>query len=161
VGPPQAPRREVTVPQQFVARLIGRGGEVITGICNATGADVKIRQETKDMGYSLAVITGHPDAVEKAEIMVRQKLGVPAGGAATKEVPIPAELVGSVVGPNGVTIAEIRTKVGGMPVEVRAPDVVGMPHRAILGPGQQEQLLAAEHLLAGKLAEAALQRQPM
>jgi len=86
---------------------------------------------------------------------------VPAGGAATKEVPIPAELVGSVVGPNGVTIAEIRTKVGGMPVEVRAPDVVGMPHRAILGPGQQEQLLAAEHLLAGKLAEAALQRQPM
>jgi len=73
---PRMPHREVIVPQQLVARLIGKGGEVIMGICNATGADVKIRQETKDMGYSLAIITGHSDAMDTAEAMVRQKLGV-------------------------------------------------------------------------------------
>merc|ERR1712023_117983 len=64
--------REVMVPQQFVARLIGRGGEVIMAICNATGADVKIRQETKEMGYSLAVISGSAQAMSLAESMVRQ-----------------------------------------------------------------------------------------
>jgi len=131
------------------------------GICNATGADVKIRQETKDMGYSLAVITGHPDAMEKAEVMVRQKLGLSSGGAATKEILIPSEHVGAVIGPKGATIAEIRTRAGGMPVEIRPPDAVGMPHRAILGPGQQEQLLIVEHLLTGKMAEAAMQRNPL
>uniref|UniRef100_A0A7S1WT79 K Homology domain-containing protein n=1 Tax=Alexandrium catenella TaxID=2925 RepID=A0A7S1WT79_ALECA len=158
---PQPPRREVMVPQQFVARLIGRGGEAIMGICSATGAEVKIRQETKDMGYSLAVITGRPDAMENAEIMVRQKLGLSSTGVATKEIPIPAELVGSVIGPKGAAITEIRARAGGMPVEVRSPDVAGMPHRAILGPGQQEQLLIVEHLLTGKMAEAAMQRLPL
>uniref|UniRef100_A0A7S1S5D4 K Homology domain-containing protein n=1 Tax=Alexandrium catenella TaxID=2925 RepID=A0A7S1S5D4_ALECA len=158
---PRPQRREVMVPQQFVARLIGRGGETIMGICNATGADVKIRQETKEMGYSLAVITGPPDAMEKADIMVRQKLGLSSTGVATKEVPIPAEIVGSIIGPNGATLAEIRAMAGGMPVEVRPPDIAGMPHRAILGPGQQEQLLIVEHLLTGKMAEAAMQRLPL
>jgi len=77
----------VMVPQQYVARLIGRGGEVIMGICNATGADVRIRQETKDMGYSLAVITGPPASVERAEAMVRQKLGMGASEQAPSVAP--------------------------------------------------------------------------
>merc|ERR1712039_561870 len=76
VAQPRMPHREVIVPQQCVSRIIGRGGDVIMGICNATGADVRIRQETKDLGYSLAIITGMPEAMEVAERMVRQKLDV-------------------------------------------------------------------------------------
>lgn len=72
---PRQPHREVVVPQQFVSRLIGRGGEAIMGICHATGADVRIRQETKDLGYSLAIITGLPQAMDAAEAMISQKLG--------------------------------------------------------------------------------------
>jgi len=77
------PHREVVVPQQFVSRLIGRGGEVIMGICNATGADVKIRQETKDLGYSLAVVAGRPEAMDLAERTVREKLETIGGRMAT------------------------------------------------------------------------------
>merc|ERR1719240_1357112 len=76
---PYVPYREVAVPQQLVARIIGKGGEVIMAICAATGADIKIRQETKALGYSLAVITGTSSAMEKAEEMVKQRLGL-AGG---------------------------------------------------------------------------------
>jgi len=72
---PSQPKKEVIVPQQLVSRLIGKGGESIMGICHQTGADVKIRQETKEMGYSLAVITGRPECIAKAELLVLQRLG--------------------------------------------------------------------------------------
>mmetsp|Transcript_29077 Transcript_29077/g.52989 ORF Transcript_29077/g.52989 Transcript_29077/m.52989 type:complete len:279 (+) Transcript_29077:71-907(+) len=71
---PLAPRREVMIPQQYVSRLIGRGGEVIMAICHQTGADVRIRQDTKDLGYSIAVITGTPETASLAEAMVVEKL---------------------------------------------------------------------------------------
>jgi len=73
-----ASHREVFVPQTCVSRLIGRGGETITAICNQSGADVKIRQETKELGYSIAVLTGRPEGVELAERLVMEKL-VPVG----------------------------------------------------------------------------------
>jgi len=96
----------VMVPQQYVARLIGRGGEVIMGICNATGADVRIRQETKDMGYSLAVITGPPPSVERAEAMVRQKLGIGASEQAPTVAPehAAALLASSAAAAHGVPV---------------------------------------------------------
>merc|ERR1712194_131694 len=71
--------REVLVPQQYVSRLIGKGGETIMGICNSTGADVKLRQETKELGYSLAVITGRPEMVDIAERLVMEKLSLVGG----------------------------------------------------------------------------------
>mmetsp|Transcript_50114 Transcript_50114/g.119273 ORF Transcript_50114/g.119273 Transcript_50114/m.119273 type:complete len:284 (-) Transcript_50114:36-887(-) len=88
-----APRREVMIPQQYVSRLIGRGGEVIMAICHQTGADVRIRQDTKEMGYSIAVITGTPDTAAQAEAMVVEKLSsvgvrlVPAPGNSNTLIP--------------------------------------------------------------------------
>ncbi|CAE8694236.1 unnamed protein product, partial [Polarella glacialis] len=96
---PRVPHREVMVPQPCVARLIGKGGEVIMAICNQTGADVKIKQETKEQGYSLAIITGHPDAMDAAERMVRQKLGLSGSTFVSKEMPISAEQVPLLMGP--------------------------------------------------------------
>lgn len=81
--------REVLVPQQYVSRLIGRGGETIMGICHQTGADVKIRQETKELGYSLAVITGRPEMVDVAERMVMEKLALVGGRLAGTPVVAP------------------------------------------------------------------------
>lgn len=150
------------VPQQYVARLIGKGGEVIMGICNHTGADVKIRQETKDLGYSLAIITGHPDAMDVAERMVRQKLGaegLTGANFTTKELPISGDFVGAVLGPKGATLAEIRQRAGNLQVDIRAPELPGLPHRAILGPGSPEQIALVEQLISAKLAEAALKAQ--
>jgi len=154
---PRMPHREVMVPQQFVARLIGRGGEVIMGIVNATGADVKIRQETKDLGYSLAVITGAPEAMDTAERMVRQKLGITGPVIGTKELPIAAEHLGAVLANKAAWLADIRTRSGGLQAEIRPPEVPGMPHRAVLGPGREEQLLIAEQVLTSKIAEAGVQ----
>merc|ERR1719323_1030325 len=88
VGARRPAHREVLVPQQYVSRLIGRGGETIMGICHQTGADVKIRQETKELGYSLAVITGRPEAVDAAERMVFEKLSMVGERFATAVKPV-------------------------------------------------------------------------
>lgn len=73
------PCKEVMIPQQAVSRLIGKGGEHITGICNSTGADVKIQQQTKDQGYSLCIITGPQQAMDLAERLVQQSLQLAMG----------------------------------------------------------------------------------
>ncbi|CAJ1347424.1 unnamed protein product [Effrenium voratum] len=153
---PRVPHREVMVPQQCVARLIGKGGEVIMAICNQTGADVKIRQETKELGYSLAIITGHPDAMDAAERLVRQKLGLSGSGFASKELSVQSEHVAHIMGPKGSTLARIRQQAGNLAIELRPPDLPGQPHMAMLGPGSQEQLMVAEQLLMATLAEAAV-----
>ncbi|CAE7416618.1 Khsrp [Symbiodinium natans] len=153
---PRVPHREVMVPQQCVARLIGKGGETIMGICNTTGADVKIRQETKELGYSLAIIMGHPDAMDAAERLVRQKLGLSGTGFASKELTLQSEHVPTVMGPKGTSLARIRQQSGNLAIEIRPPDLPGMPHTAMLGPGSQEQLMVAEQLIMATLAEAAV-----
>lgn len=153
---PRVPHREVMVPQQCVARLIGKGGEVIMGICNQTGADVKIRQETKELGYSLAIITGHPDAMDAAERLVRQKLGLSGTGFASKELTVQSEHVPTIMGAKGGNLARIRQQAGNLAIELRPPDLPGMAHTAILGPGSQEQLMVAEQLIMATLAEAAV-----
>jgi len=153
---PRVPHREVMVPQQCVARLIGKGGEVIMGICNTTGADVKIRQETKELGYSLAIITGHPDAMDAAERLVRQKLGLSGTGFASKELTVQSEHVPTIMGAKGTNLARIRQQAGNLAIELRPPDLPGQPHTAILGPGSQEQLMVAEQLIMATLAEAAV-----
>jgi len=135
--------------------LIGRGGEVVNGIVNQTGADVKIRQETKPLGYSLCVITGPQDAMQNAEILVRQKLGISGTGVETKELPLTAEQANSLTGPKG--ISDIRARAGGVQVEIKPPEMPGLPHRAVLGPGAQEQLMVAEQLITARLAEALLE----
>lgn len=68
--------REVMLPQQYVSRLIGKGGETIMSITHQSGADVKIRQETKDLGYSVAVITGRTEVVDAAERLIFEKLSI-------------------------------------------------------------------------------------
>lgn len=146
--------REVIIPQQYVARLIGRGGEVIMGIVNQTGADVKIRQETKDLGYSLAVITGSQETMQAAENLVRQKLGLPGTGYASKELPLSTEQASILLRNQGSQLAGIRLRAGGLQVEIRGPLGPGLPHHAVLGPGPQEQLLVAEQLITVCLAEA-------
>jgi len=148
IGNAKPSRREIMVPQPSVSRLIGRGGEHITTVCRTTGADVRVNQGTKDAGYSVACITGHPDKVEVAERMVRQMLGLSVTGTASKEIAIPNEHAQAVMN----SLSRIRTQSGGCPMDLKSYPTMGW--RAILGPASNEQLMVAEQLLTAALAEA-------
>ncbi|CAE8630613.1 unnamed protein product, partial [Polarella glacialis] len=154
---PKGPYREVHIPQRLVARLIGKGGEVIMSMCNASGADIKVRQETKHLGYSLAIITGQEKNMQAAEDLVKARLGIVGDNAGTRELSVAPEHVSSIIGPKGATITEMRLKCNNLNIEIRPGDTPSAPHRAIMGPGSPEQLKLAEELINSKIAKNAME----
>jgi len=82
-----------------------------------------------------------------------KKISLAGPGYSTREVPIPAEYVETLIGPKGA-VAEIRMHSGGLQVDVRPPLGPGLPHRAVLGPGREWQLTAAQSLLGESLRVA-------
>ena len=80
---------EMMIPGHLVARVIGKGGEVIKALQEETGAKIVIIQESKEFAAEkLLKITGPPDKVEFARIRVDQVIaeeqkkmgGGPGGG---------------------------------------------------------------------------------
>merc|ERR1719340_43526 len=79
---------EMMVPGHLVARIIGKGGEVIKGLQEETGAKIVIIQDSKEFANEkLLKITGPPDKVEFARVRVDQviaeeqkKMGGGVGG---------------------------------------------------------------------------------
>ena len=64
---------EMMIPGHLVARVIGKGGEVIKALQEETGAKIVIIQESKEFAQEkLLKITGPPDKVEFARIRVDQ-----------------------------------------------------------------------------------------
>ena len=79
---------EMMIPGHLVARVIGKGGEVIKALQEETGAKIVIIQESKEFANEkLLKITGPPDKVEFARVRVDQvisdeqkKMGGGVGG---------------------------------------------------------------------------------
>merc|ERR1712235_229868 len=79
---------EMMIPGHLVARVIGKGGEVIKALQEETGAKIVIIQESKEFANEkLLKITGPPDKVEFARMRVDQviaeeqkKMGGHGGG---------------------------------------------------------------------------------
>ena len=79
---------EMMIPGHLVARVIGKGGEVIKALQEETGAKIVIIQESKEFANEkLLKITGPPDKVEFARVRVDQviaeeqkKMGSGMGG---------------------------------------------------------------------------------
>ena len=64
---------EMMIPGHLVARVIGKGGEVIKALQEETGAKIVIIQESKEFAAEkLLKITGSPEKVEFARIRVDQ-----------------------------------------------------------------------------------------
>merc|ERR1719189_2894122 len=64
---------EMMIPGHLVARVIGKGGEVIKALQEETGAKIVIIQESKEFAAEkLLKITGPPDKVEFARMRVDQ-----------------------------------------------------------------------------------------
>lgn len=62
------------IEQQWVGWLLGKGGSVIREIEQATEAKVTINQDTKQLGYSVATLTGTPAAMASARDLIVEKL---------------------------------------------------------------------------------------
>ena len=66
---------EMMIPGNLVARIIGKGGEIIKALQEKTGAKIVIIQESREYAAEKPLrITGSPEAVEMARIRVEAVL---------------------------------------------------------------------------------------
>nr|BCL66124.1 C1, subunit of the circadian RNA-binding protein CHLAMY1 [Volvox africanus] len=120
--PPSTGEVQETVecPPGIVGRVIGRGGETIRTLQQASGAHILVNQEFPEGVPRLIVITGTQDAVQRATSMISelingdhtstqtviQRFGV----GSTEVVECPKAMVGRIIGKGGETIKDLQKR---------------------------------------------------
>merc|ERR1719326_2710851 len=166
---------EMMIPGNLVARVIGKGGEVIKALQEETGAKIVIIQESKEFANEkLLKITGPPDKVEFARMRVDQviaeeqkKMGGHGGGGRggrgdhygggggggydiTDTIAVPGNKVGLVMGKGGETISAICRDSGAhCQVDKNAPE--GAREKNIVIKGPPEAIERAKQMIYEKV----------
>lgn len=118
---------------------------------NASGADIQLRQELQHLGYSLAIITGTPEASQRAKEMLQQQVGLMGGGHITKEIEVATDNRDT---QHAVELAleELRKrKADDVPVRILHPEMPGSKVRVSIGPGSVAHVATTEQLIRKKL----------
>nr|BCL66251.1 C1, subunit of the circadian RNA-binding protein CHLAMY1 [Volvox reticuliferus] len=120
--PPSSGEVQETVecPPGIVGRVIGRGGETIRTLQQASGAHILVNQDFPEGVPRHIVITGVQDAVQRATSMVSELIhGDHAntqaviqrfGMGSTEVVECPKAMVGRIIGKGGETIKDLQKR---------------------------------------------------
>ena len=114
--------KTVECPQSLVGKIIGRGGETIRALQTASGARISVNQDFPPDVPREVVITGKPESVERAELMVNELIHGEPGSAQTviqrvcqqygigdrDLVLAPKSIIGRIIGRGGETIKNIQ-----------------------------------------------------
>lgn len=130
---------EMVIPQQLVGWVIGRSGESLRQIKQASGATLVLNQDTKAQGYSIVRFAGEADAVAKAKDFIKRKLGEVEG----KTLP-----------------SQPFTAAAGSPVIQSLPSAVPAPSNPNVT-GNTQATTAAIQAIASLLSMSAGQRPPV
>ncbi|KAK9815352.1 hypothetical protein WJX72_002168 [[Myrmecia] bisecta] len=114
--------RSVDCPPGIVGRVIGRGGETIRALQQASQAHIVVDQNFPEGQPRKVNVNGKPDAVDRAVKMVTELInGEPGsaqviiqkyGAGITKVVDCPKSMVGRVIGKGGETIKALQKQYG-------------------------------------------------
>ncbi|XP_048870723.1 LOW QUALITY PROTEIN: far upstream element-binding protein 2 [Brienomyrus brachyistius] len=116
---------EHKVPDSMVGLIIGRGGEQINKIQQDSGCKVQIAPESGGLPERSVALTGSPDAIEKAKMLldeiVSRGRGTPPSAfyestngqsGSMQEMMIPAGKAGLIIGKGGETIKQLQERAG-------------------------------------------------
>ncbi|XP_068130225.1 far upstream element-binding protein 2 isoform X2 [Hyperolius riggenbachi] len=136
IPPPLAPvlpprsaslTEEYRVPDGMVGLIIGRGGEQINKIQQDSGCKVQISPDSGGMPDRIVSLTGSPDSVQKAKMMLDDIVQRGRGGGppsqfhdnssngqngSLQEIMIPAGKAGLIIGKGGETIKQLQERAG-------------------------------------------------
>merc|ERR1719369_68020 len=170
---------EMMVPGRLVARIIGKGGEVIKALQEETGAKIVIIQDTREFADEKPLkITGSADVVEFAKQRVEQVIaeeeekvargglrgGSRGGGGwpsqngygydgaydVSDTMSVPSNKVGLVMGKGGETIRNICSESGAhCQVDKNAPE--GAREKNIVIKGTPEAVERAKDMISDKI----------
>jgi len=170
---------EMMIPGNLVARIIGKGGEVIKALQEETGAKIVIIQDSREYAMEKPLrITGSVEVVEAARNRVEQVLaaeqsklaGFKRGWAPTNNntitscydpapnfditevISIPSNKVGLVMGKGGETIRQICLASGAhCQVDKNAPD--GAREKNIVIKGRPSNVQRAKIMVSEKVGD--------
>uniref|UniRef100_A0A7S4SM47 RRM domain-containing protein n=1 Tax=Alexandrium monilatum TaxID=311494 RepID=A0A7S4SM47_9DINO len=117
--PPAPPLVTMTVQQELVGMLIGKGGETVKQLSKDSGARIEISKTGNDgpNGERTVYLSGSNECIDKAKQMIedtlskaRERTGVNNPNAFIMKVP--HELVGMLIGKGGETIKELKKESG-------------------------------------------------
>lgn len=134
-------------PQAGVGKVIGRRGESIANVQAQTGCSVQVDQSTKEMGYSLLILSAATEeSLQRGMLLVEamiastQPILLPEGihhlpsGQEQHVVDIPESTVGGVIGVRGSTIQLLGNEFN-VTLYVDQSSPIGMNKKAaVIGP---------------------------
>ena len=102
---------EVRIPQNHAGLVIGRGGQNIKEIQTRSNTRIHFKDELATEEYRFMSISGLPDDVKLAEILIHQII---ANQPTTEsfEMYIPAIYIGPIIGRNGESIRSLQDRSG-------------------------------------------------
>jgi len=169
LAPTPGPGEEVAeahIPQKYVGWLKGSGGAQIRDMEARTGARIRIDQSTRESGYSIAQITGQPDAVRQCKAFVEAEVSRVqerdrivaehasqpnlARASGFNEVQIPQQYVGWIKGSGGAQIKDIESRTGAHITVDQSTQDQGYSRAMVYG--TEEAVLAAKQIIQGELA---------
>lgn len=107
---------KVSVPNDKIGLVIGKGGIVIKELMSKTGTQISIphEPERENPEFRSIIVTGEPDRVLEAKRLIHEivdgQMGAIPPGIPTTTYNIPDDKVGLVIGKGGTIIKDIQLK---------------------------------------------------
>jgi len=102
---------EVRIPQNHAGLVIGRGGQNIKEIQTRSNTRIHFKDELSTEEYRFLSISGLPDDVKLAEILIHQIIANQPT-TETFEMYIPSTYIGPIIGRNGESIRSLQDRSG-------------------------------------------------
>jgi len=143
---------QLQIEQKWVGWVLGKGGMVCREVEAETGAQVRIDQGTKSLGYSIVHITGTHASVQAAKLRVFEtldKVGGRPGLNHTAEFAVEQQWVGLLVGTRGTGIREVESA-SGAKVSI-SQETKDLGYSVVRITGSEQQITHASELINKKL----------
>lgn len=156
-APTAVPAKPLEVPQPLVPQVTADKEALLKSVAAQTGTQLILRQDTRNFGYSLVLFSGPAQATHQARQRLQERLGLVGTSTVTTMVEFHA-LTQSTAAYAALSphVPVISAKHSGTPIRMFAPDVVGMPFRAQIGPGPLATVSMVEQALRRQLREVEL-----
>lgn len=110
--------RVLSIPQECVGKILGKHGETVVKLRQQTNTEIAINQDTRAKGFSICTITGPSDeACAEAQVAIEQLMqehliSQQEQQKNMKEVKVPQQFVGLIIGKGGATIIKVKKHTG-------------------------------------------------
>uniref|UniRef100_A0A914C7L2 K Homology domain-containing protein n=1 Tax=Acrobeloides nanus TaxID=290746 RepID=A0A914C7L2_9BILA len=140
---------KIIVPRETVGRIIGKNGQAIKGIIQASGANVQFNLDEDQYGLERTVIIqGSPNQVKHAAKLVRDFCAEPQA----LFMHVPADKAGLIIGKAGQTVKQIMQE-SGAKVQLSKDDPRNPQERVFEITGDPQQVQHAIQLIKIKIGD--------